>query len=111
MNAGETARLEGFKALLATDGVCLSRLAPAGGKFTALLQINPMVEIPSALVEDPREKALAEALRCPSLPAIVKSERLKDPQGNLWGVWSREDNPADFGVKFWLVKIVPGVDS
>jgi hypothetical protein len=113
MNEGQSARLEGFRALLGTDGVCLTVLSgpAAAGKLNCLLQINPAFEVPSDLIEDPRERACAEAIADGQLPALVKGDRLADARGNKWQVWNREDNPADSFVKFWLTKIVAGVDQ
>ncbi|MDB6022928.1 MAG: hypothetical protein JWQ04_2785 [Pedosphaera sp.] len=109
MNDGQTARLEGFRAQLAVDGVTLTILSAAGGTIFGLLSVNPPVEVPSELTEDRREKAILEVLR--PAPAVVRADQLKDDDGNKWQIWTREDNAADFAVKFWLVKLVAGKDQ
>lgn len=103
MNEGDQARLEGFRALLCTDGTRLSRVKSPQTSFEALLNVNPPFDVPSELIDDPREKALME-VESPG-PVLVKSDTLKDVCGNIWQIWRRDNNPADFTVKYWLTKV------
>lgn len=97
----------GFRQLISIggDGVKCLKTA-AGAKVSGLLQINPMFDLPSDLISDSREKALLEVERN-GLPPIKQGDPLTDSGGNKWGVWNRDDNPATFTTKFWLVKNVP----
>lgn len=112
MNDGMTARLEGFRAQLEVDGVCLTSLSNARVKPRGLLAINPPVELPSELIEDRREKARFQIERpCAGVATFARNNKVKDELGNTWQVWSLEDNAANITVDFWLVKLVPGVDT
>jgi len=85
-----------------------------GEEWDGILLAVPSVDPRLDLGEDLRERATLECRRdsCPDLaygeiviqkrPFWAVSENTPSPR---WSVSSREDNPADFAIKYWLVKI------
>lgn len=107
----------GFRRLLTLGGegiICFDILSqagiPTGAKLRAVAAVNPMVEIPSDLQDDHREKALIEVERT-GLPSVDWAGSIKDQTGNVWRVWNRQDNPATFTVKFWIIKVESQLDG
>lgn len=80
-------------------------------QFNALLRVVQPFEIPSELVNDPREKTIAEAERNSQTQAVQCNDHVQDEQLNQWQVVSRDDNPATFTTVFFLIKLVPNVDN
>ncbi len=90
------------------------QLARTGDEFDAILlpvtPIDPQLELGS----DWREMATLECRR-DRLPEIVYADIIIQPNPfwatdalespPKWKVFRRDDNPANFAVKFWLVKI------
>ena len=107
----------GFRQLLSLNGeavICYKLLSqygiPTGKTLRAVAIVGAMVEIPSDLQSDHREKALIEVER-ENIPPVSWSGLLSDQLGNRWKVFERQDNPATFTVKFWIIKQEPTLDS
>ncbi len=105
MNVAQTAQAVGWSVLADICGHDLAILEPGGGSLRAVLTVLPPFESGLGLGSDLREVTRAE-ITAP-LPQNVKmSTRLQDQDsGETWKVVKREDNPADFTVALWLVKI------
>lgn len=107
--------LAGFRRLISRKGVVFTMLdnsPPNDRTFTGLLAVNPPIDPRLDLNADPREAAIIETESTGIPTVLMKSDsrlnhRLKDEAGNTWNTIRREDNPADFTTRFWVVKITP----
>ncbi len=71
-----------------------------------------MVDPALELGYDPRELSIIECLNDDAPETDVSQIQFQDVVAkNKWKVVRREDNPADFTVRYWVVKIVPGKDT
>src|SRR5881394_516010 len=93
------------------------KLDRTGDEWDAiLLTIPPADPTNQELGSDLREKATMECRR-DSIPEIKYMDTIVqlrpfwqeagDTSQSKWKVVWRQDNPADFAIKFWLVRIVP----
>ena len=78
--------------------------------FNGILMPMPPIDPTMELGSDWRELSTLQVLR-ENLPAVASQDRIKDSAGQLWKVVRREDNPGDFSVKLWVVKVVSGKDG
>jgi len=122
MNFGNTLQKEGFNAQLSVD---LDRFivvsgAAATAEFNGIINPAPPVDPSMPLGNDWRELSTLEVLQ-EEIPAGLESQdKLKQviPQVGdapdssdttappaIWKVVRREDNPADFIVRLWVVKV------
>lgn len=104
MNDGMTARAEGFAVQLDVDGRDLQLIDPAGGTLRALMAVLPEIDPALELGADIREVCKAQILS-PAPANIAANGRVKADDGQLWKIVKRVDNPADFTIDLYLVKI------
>jgi hypothetical protein len=93
------------------------RLPRTGDEFDAILLPLPPIDPMFELGTDKREKASLEGRR-DRLPAIVRDDIILQLQPfwtteplaapPKWMALEREDNPANFAVKYTLVKVTEG---
>lgn len=69
----------------------------------------PAIEPSMPLGNDWRELSTLQAFR-DDVPDEIQAQSRIANAGDTWKVVRRDDNPADFAVKFWVVKVVPGKD-
>lgn len=96
------------------DQFSLATTEDSGLLFYGVLTPREMID-PDTGFRDPREFADLEVRRsdCPGIlldPDAVFAEMRITGRGN-WSVVVKEDNPADYAVKFTLVKNVTGLDT
>lgn len=113
LTVAQQGQVEGFCSQLEVDGRRFRQVgnAPNATDFYGLLtpaaSIDPRLELGSDL----RELSTLECLNIDAspwgaAPDIAQQDRLLDVMANAtWRVVKRENNPADFTVKFWVVKI------
>ena len=89
-------------------------LTPILGTLASAAQIDPRLEV----TNDPRELSILEVRR--PVPQgtfstvqrdLNSNDQIAGADGTLWTLIRRDDNPATFTVKFWLAKVVTGLDS
>lgn len=117
---------EGFEARLDefSDGEMFT-LVRTGETFRGVLMPFPSIDPTMELGSDLRELSTIQVLRNEE-PDIQSQDRLRvvvspsvavssdpgiAPSSALWKVVKREDNPADFAVKLWVVKVLEGTDT
>ena len=93
------------------------RLERTGDEFLGILMVLPVVDPILDLGNDIREKASLESRRdlIPDIKygdVIIQFQPLwstvQIDTPPRWKVTQRIDNPADFAIKFWLIKIGSG---
>lgn len=129
MNPGLEILLEGFKARLDVYGEELQVLS-SGAKLSGIIEPAPPIDPDFPIGPDIREKSILHVLTEDD-PGIKQFDRLSptapaedptseepatgEPDGDeeptVWEVLKRENNPADFVTKFWIVKVVAGKDA
>lgn len=100
------------------------RLLDDGGnrvRFQVIASDADIVDPNALLGEDGREQSVVEALNSgldidyggfTPLPSTVNAgSKFDDEYGAKFTAIKRRDNPVDFTVKLWLIKIVQGVDK
>ena len=87
---------------------------PIIGTMATAMQIDPRLDVSN----DPRELSVLEVRR--PVPQgtfaglqrdLNSNDQIAGPDGTLWTLIRRDDNPATFSVKFWLAKVVATLDS
>lgn len=87
------------------QGRCLQTVTPTPVNFKALLAVAPPIDPNTELGSDPREKAVCE-LFAPG-PVICLNDFITEPgTQNKWQVVYRDNNTADFVVKYMLAKVL-----
>src|SRR5437867_1046583 len=109
----------GFEARLELYGETFTVMSGAatGKAFPAILMPFAALDPRMELGRDPREYASLQCLRDDYPDGIESQDSIKsggsdpsDPALYSWRVVDRDDNPGDFAVKLFLVKIVEGKD-
>jgi len=111
VSLGLDARREGFLAQLDVDGRTVTPLSEeTNTPFQALLETQSVLDPDLPLGSDLREVTIAHVL-AEDDPESKSGDHWRDDQQNKWKVVKREDNPADFTVKYNLMRLVPGIDK
>jgi hypothetical protein len=113
LQLGFEARLEEFGELITvTSGAAVQ------ATFTAIVMPFPAVDPNMPLGFDWRELSTIQCLRDDFPDGIEAEDTVKqggtDPSSPIlytWRVVRKDDNPADFAVKLWVVKVVENVDT
>lgn len=100
---------EGFFARLQDFGPAVPFTGPSASSFSGVLMPMPAIEPSMPLGNDWRELSTLQAFR-DDVPDEIQAQSRIANAGDTWKVVRRDDNPADFAVKFWVVKVVPGKD-
>lgn len=109
--ADEAIRLTGaaFSAVHADEWLILGTGALAGTKFRGDAQTESPVVLDSDVGSDAREKTMLYVDR--TAPAIQRGFILSGKGAQWRVVGDVDDNPANYRIKFEVVKIVPGKDT
>lgn len=84
-------------------------LVRGGRGFVGLIDPQPEVDPTLEISSDYREIGMLHVKQSDD-PGLVANDTITQAP-DKWRVVRRDNNPADFVVKYWLVKIVAGVDS
>lgn len=94
-----------FNDRLRQQGHCLQTVKAPAVNFRALLAVAPPLDPDTELGSDPREKCVCE-LNGPG-PVIALNDFIVEiGTTNKWQVVYRDNNTADFAVKYMLAKVV-----
>lgn len=103
----------GFEDRLRRQGKSMQTVKAPPVSFKALLAVAPPFDPDTPLGSDTREKCLMEILDCGAADPQIAENDFLIQQANMakWQVVWRDNNPADFTIKYVLALNIPNVDS
>jgi hypothetical protein len=110
MNLADTALNEGFYSLLTVNARTMQTVKAPLTQFQAILNVANPFDPETELGSDPREKCTMEVLQ-PGPVLNVNDFITEFGTVNKWQVVYRDNNPADFTVKYVLAVVIAALDT
>lgn len=112
LNSGPLVDREGFLARLEVRGRIFNAVLKGLRTFRGIINEAPEFDPRAELGSDLREVALLEVLRGECPKEVDYETGIIDTSTNQkFSILKRIDNPADIRIRFWMVKVVAGIDT